>query len=174
MQLLVSYHLSLPFVLSLLQLYHPLCEVGTTVRRGGCNEDLKKILIKLIIFLAVLGLYCCTGFCLVAVNRGYSSCGVRASHWCGFSCCRAPALGHLGFGCGLLTQGTGSVVVVHGLSCSAACGSFPDQGPNPHHLHWQVDSLPLNCPESPSEVVFFFFKLRGWHIEVNVLEKLFR
>ena len=60
MQLLVSYHLSLPFVLSLLQLYHPLCEVGTTVRRGGCNEDLKKILIKLIIFLAVLGLYCCS------------------------------------------------------------------------------------------------------------------
>ena len=23
-------------------------------------------------FLAVLGLYCCAGFCLVAVNRGYS------------------------------------------------------------------------------------------------------
>ena len=26
----------------------------------------------------------------------------------------------------------GSVVVVHGLSCPAACGIFPDQGWNPH------------------------------------------
>ena len=42
-QLHVNYHFSLPFVLSLLQLYHPLCEVGTTVRRGGCNEDFKKL-----------------------------------------------------------------------------------------------------------------------------------
>ena len=25
----------------------------------------------------------------------------------------------------------GSVVVAHGLSCSAACGIFPDQGSNP-------------------------------------------
>ena len=34
----------------------------------------------------------------------------------------------------------GSVVVAHGLSCSAACGIFPDQGSNPCLLHWQVDS----------------------------------
>ena len=33
-----------------------------------------------------------------------------------------------------------SVVAVHGLSCSAACGIFPDQGSNPCPLHWQVDS----------------------------------
>ena len=37
-------------------------------------------------------------------------------------------------------QSTGSVVVAHGLSCSAACGIFPDQGLNPCPLHWQVDS----------------------------------
>ena len=37
-------------------------------------------------------------------------------------------------------QSTGSVVVAHGLSCSAACGIFPDQGSNPCPLHWQVDS----------------------------------
>ena len=35
-------------------------------------------------------------------------------------------------------QSTGSVVVAHGLSCSAACGIFPDQGSNPCPLHWQV------------------------------------
>ena len=34
-----------------------------------------------------------------------------------------------------------SVVVAHGLSCSKACGIFPDQGPNPCPLHWQVDSF---------------------------------
>ena len=39
-------------------------------------------------------------------------------------------------------QSTGSVVVVHGLSCSVACGIVPDQGANPCLLDWQVDSLP--------------------------------
>ena len=34
------------------------------------------------------------------------------------------------------SQVTGSVVVVHGLSCSAACGIFLDQGWNPCLLHW--------------------------------------
>ena len=33
-----------------------------------------------------------------------------------------------------------SVVVAHRVSCSAACGIFPDQGSNPRPLHWQVDS----------------------------------
>ena len=37
-------------------------------------------------------------------------------------------------------QSTGPVVVAHGLSCSAACGIFPDQGSNPCSLHWQADS----------------------------------
>ena len=31
-----------------------------------------------------------------------------------------------------------------GLSCSAACGTFPDQGSNPCLLHWQADSSPLS------------------------------
>ena len=31
-------------------------------------------------------------------------------------------------------------VVVQGLSCSVACGIFPDQGLNPFPQHWQVDS----------------------------------
>ena len=44
---------------------------------------------------------------------------------------------------------TGSIVVVHGLSCSAACGVFSDQGSNPCLLHWQVDSLPLDRQKSP-------------------------
>ena len=34
----------------------------------------------------------------------------------------------------------GSVVVAHRLSCSAACGVFPDQGSNPYTLNWKADS----------------------------------
>ena len=34
----------------------------------------------------------------------------------------------------------GSVVVVNGLSCPAACEIFPDQGSNPSPLYCQVDS----------------------------------
>ena len=47
----------------------------------------------------------------------------------GSSCCGARALGT-----------RASVVVVHGLSCSAACGIFPDQGLIPCPLHRQADS----------------------------------
>ena len=31
--------------------------------------------------------------------------------------------------------------MAHGLSCSTACGIFPDQGSNPCPLHWQADSF---------------------------------
>ena len=41
-------------------------------------------------------------------------------------------------------QSTGSIVIVHGFSCSVACGIFLDQGSNLYLLHQQVDSLPLN------------------------------
>ena len=54
---------------------------------------------------------------------GFSSCGMRASV--------VVARG---------LQSAGSVVVVHGLSCSAACGIFLDQDSNPCPLHWQADS----------------------------------
>ena len=46
---------------------------------------------------------------------------------------------------------TVSAVVAHGLSCSKARGTFPDQGSNPYPLHWQADShllyhqQSLNC-----------------------------
>ena len=57
------------------------------------------------------------GLSLVGTSRGYSLL------WCsGFSCCGAPALGHAG------------------LSCSVACGTFPDQVSNPCPLHCKVDS----------------------------------
>ena len=39
--------------------------------------------------------------------------------------------------------------MVHGLSCSATCGIFPNQESNPCLLHWQADSSPLSCQGSP-------------------------
>ena len=38
---------------------------------------------------------------------------------------------------------TGAVLAAHRLSCSTACGIFPDQGSNLYLLQWQADSLPV-------------------------------
>ena len=54
-------------------------------------------------------------------------------------------------------QSRGWALGAHGLSCSLACGIFPDQEWNPCPLHWQEDSLPLGPPGKLSKVVFFSF-----------------
>ena len=46
---------------------------------------------------------------------------------------------------------------MRGLSCSVACGIFPDQGLNPCPLHWQVDSQPLRHQGSPLLAFFIPF-----------------
>ena len=74
---------------------------------------------------------------LVAAGRGSSR-----------LCCSGSSLRCLLFrslGC----RRAGSVVVLHGLSCSTACVIFPDEGSNPCHLHWPVDSYPLCHQASP-------------------------
>ena len=53
-----------------------------------------------------------------------------------------------------------------GLSCSVACGIFPDQGSNPCFLHWQVDSLPLSHQGSPLIMVLI-------SLITNKVEQLF-
>ena len=79
------------------------------------------------------------GLPLVAASRGHSS------SWCaGLSLLRPLLLRSTG------SRRTGSVVVAHGPSCSAACGIFPDQGSNPCPLHWQADSQPLRHQGSPT------------------------
>ena len=105
--------------------------------------------IYLYLVLAVLGLRCCTW--------AFSSCSERGllfvvAH--GFLIAVASLVAEHGLqarwlqqlrhvGSVVVTrrlQSTGSVVVAHGLSCSAACGTFLDQGSNLCPLHWQVDS----------------------------------
>ena len=76
--------------------------------------------------------------------------GARSSQSAGFSCFGAWVVGYVGSA--VMTprlQSTGSTVMVHGLSCSMACGFFPDQGSNKWLLHWQTDSLPLSHQGSP-------------------------
>ena len=95
-----------------------------------------------ILFLAALSLRCCA--------RAFSSCGERGLLFvavCSFSLrwlvaehrlqacrfqqswCAGSVVVARGF------QSAGSVAVAHGLSCSATCGIFPDQGSNPCPLH---------------------------------------
>ena len=49
------------------------------------------------------------------------------------------------------------IVVAHRLSCSEACGIFPDPGLNLCLLHWQADTLPLSHQASPSSRNFYLF-----------------
>ena len=135
--------------------------------------------------MALLGLWSCSGFFSSCGEWGllWSSCE-QASHRGGFSCCTG-------------LQGAGASVVVrcslssciswalkhrfsscaHRLSCSLACGNFPDQGSNSCFPHWQAPSSPLRessprsslsflqqgIPElnklSPSAGNFFFLEL---------------
>ena len=74
------------------------------------------------------------GLSLFAVSGGHSS-----SRCAGLSLSRP-----------LLLRSTGSVVVAHGPSCSAAYGIFPNQGSNPCPLNWQADSQPLRHQGSPT------------------------
>ena len=92
---------------------------------------------------------------LVVMSRGYSS--LRCL---GFSLKRLLLLQSTGLRMHALTHGlsscssqaleSGSVVVVHGLSCVVVCGIFPDHGSNPCHPHWQVDSYSPCHQGSPS------------------------
>ena len=75
------------------------------------------------VFIAVCGLS------LVVASGGYSLLRCTGFSTVVASRCGARALG-----------ARASVVVVRGLSCSAACGIFLDQGSNQCPLHWQADS----------------------------------
>ena len=50
--------------------------------------------------------------------------------------------------------------MAHKLSCSAACGIFPDQGSNPCPLHGQADSYPLHHQGSPQPAILLYDQAR--------------
>ena len=81
-------------------------------------------------------LHCCTGAfpscgergCSLAAVQGLLIMGTSAAEH-GLPGAQASVAAAAGLWC------TGLVAVTHGLSCSAACGIFPDQGSNPCLLH---------------------------------------
>ena len=78
---------------------------------------------------------------LVAASRGCSSlqCAGFSLRW--LLLLQSTGSRRLGFrSCGSRALEHRLSVVAHGLSCSVACGIFPDQGSNPCPLHWQADS----------------------------------
>ena len=96
------------------------------------------------------------GLSLAAASGGHSS-----SRCAGLSLSRPLLLQSAS------SRRTGSVVVAHGPSCSAAFGIFPDQDSNPCPLHWQADSQPLRHQGSPRwphfEVKLFFLTDLGFY-----------
>ena len=117
-----------------------------------------KFIYYFILFLAALGLRCCTWTFSSCGDRGATlRCGVRASHCSGFSCCRAWALGvQASVVAARRLSSCGSRAVERWLSSRGAwaqllhgSGIFPDQGPNPCPLHWQADSQLLRHHGSP-------------------------
>ena len=109
----------------------------------------KFIYLFICLFMAALGLHCCAwafsswgerGLLFVVVRRLLTVVASLVAE-CRLQACGLQQLWHVRsvvVACGL--QSSGSVVVGHGLSCSAACWIFPDQGSNLCPLHWQADS----------------------------------
>ena len=82
------------------------------------------------LFLEVLGLCCCSHAFPGCSDWGLLFCwGTQASHYGGISRSRPQAGGCSGRA--QWSPPSGSAVVAHGLSCSAACGILPAQGSNP-------------------------------------------
>ena len=110
-------------------------------------KDLSKQLLLSLIFFHLFSFdrtgssLLCPGILSLRRARTALRCGAWA-YCSGFSCvAQAPA------------------VVVHGFSCSVACGIFLDQGSNPCALHWQAESYTLDHQGSPI-IIFKVRKLR--------------
>ena len=115
-----------------------------------CPQTCEKINWDILKFLRVFFFFFFFFFwlCWVFVSvRGLSpvaaSGGHTSSRCAGLSLSRPLLLWSTG------SRRAGSAIVAHGPSHSAACGIFPDQGPNPCPLHWQADSQPLRHQGSP-------------------------
>ena len=101
----------------------------------------KKNYLFIYLCLAVLGLHWYVNFSVVAVSRGYSLVAVLELLLAVESL--VMELGLQGAQASVVAApglySTGSVVVIHRLNCSTACGIFPGQGLNPCLLHWQAN-----------------------------------
>ena len=123
----------------------------------------QKHVFLLHLFLAVLGLCCCTGSSLVVLNGGYSSCSAQASHCGGFSCWGARALAsswaleHRFTNCGACAQWVCSMSDlpdpgIEPMPPALAGGFFTSEPPGKPQEHVLISSLkyhPLPAPHLP-------------------------
>ena len=140
-----------------------------SIRHEGQNKPWKITIWSCFVFFfnfLFIYLFLYLWLCWVFVSvRGLSpvaaSGGQSSSRCAGLSPSRPLLLRSTG------SRHAGSVIVAHGLSCSAACGIFPDQGSNPCALHWQADSQPLHHQGSPGHVFYEndVFGLAVWSVE---------
>ena len=110
-----------------------------------------------IYFWLLLGLHrCMWSFFSCDEWELFSSCAEHASHRDGFSYCGTWVLG-------LWASG----VVVHGLSCSEACGISPDQGSNPCPLALAGRFL-TSGPPRESQSIFKVWVLQTFHLYIVI------
>ena len=122
---------------------------GKVIGKTFCFASLKRnsYFINLFIYGCVGSSFLCEGFLQLRRAGATLHRGARASHCRGLSRCGAQA-----------PDAQAPDAQAHRLSCSAACGIFPDQGSNPCPLHWQADSQPLCHQGSPRNS---YFRLKG-------------
>ena len=97
--------------------------------------------------MVALSLRWCSRLSLVVASGGYSSLQCTASYSGVFSCCRAQASGtQASIVVAHSLYNSGSVAVVHGLSCSVACEIFQDRGSNQCPLHLAGEFLSFAPP----------------------------
>ena len=107
---------------------------------------LQRFFIYLFIYLFIYFWLCWVFVSVRGLSPVVASGGHSSSRCVGLSLSRPLVAEHS-------SRRAGSVVVVHGLSCSTACGIFLDQGSNPCPLHWQADSQPLRHQGSPPVIL---------------------
>ena len=113
------------------------------------NVHCSSIFFKLIYYLFIYFWLWCWVFVSVWGLSPVAASGSHSSSRCvGLSVSRPLLLRSTG------SKRSGSAVVAHGPSRSAACGIFADQGSNPCPLCWQADSQPLRHQGSPIAALF--------------------
>ena len=134
-------------------------------RRVQNHSFFKKIsCIYLFIFGCIPSSLLHTGF--LQLQRAGATLAVRRLLIAVASHCGAQALGaRASVVVARVLQSAGSVVVAHGLSCSAAYGIFPDQGSNPCPQHWQADSQPLRHQRGPSFLQYICSLILQTHLK---------
>ena len=109
---------------------------------GDKSYEVWKILPPFLKFI-YLFLLCWVFVSVQGLSPVAASGGDSSSRCTGLPLSRPPPLRSTG------SRRTGSAVVAHGPSCSAARGILPDQGSNPCPPHRQADSQPLRHQGSP-------------------------